>query len=154
MCRSYVDSFIFFPGTQHQCSRWELVSFLQCGKSCSSPLYLVKYQVLMAANMNNTIFWGIAPYSLVEADRRFRGTYCLPHQGGDGDSTYLWNVALLQRIYTALYPRRLYSSFLSYLRLVYLWTPAVNDLNCNFMNFGRLSDSWSLSTYTTLLSLY
>jgi hypothetical protein len=28
-----------------------------------------------------TIFWDIAPCSLVETDRRCRGAYCLNHQG-------------------------------------------------------------------------
>jgi hypothetical protein len=28
------------------------------------------------------VFWDVAPYSLVEIDRRFRGTYC-PHHKGD-----------------------------------------------------------------------
>jgi hypothetical protein len=28
-----------------------------------------------------TVFWDNAPYSLVEVDRRFRGAYCLHHQG-------------------------------------------------------------------------
>jgi hypothetical protein len=42
--------------------------------------------------------------SCVEVDRRFRGTYCLRHQGNDS-STHLWNVGPLQRDYTALPPR-------------------------------------------------
>jgi hypothetical protein len=29
-----------------------------------------------------TVFWDIAPCSLVKVDRRFRGVYCLHHQGG------------------------------------------------------------------------
>jgi hypothetical protein len=33
-------------------------------------------------------FWDIAPCSLVEADQRFRGTYCLHHQGDNGGSTH------------------------------------------------------------------
>jgi hypothetical protein len=28
-----------------------------------------------------TVFWDVAPCSLVETDRRFRGAYCLYHQG-------------------------------------------------------------------------
>jgi hypothetical protein len=43
-----------------------------------------------------TGFWDIAPCSLVEVDRRFRGVYCLHHL-----------VGLLQRDYTVLYTRRL-----------------------------------------------
>jgi hypothetical protein len=63
--------------------------------------------------MKTTAFWDIAPCSLVEVDRRFRGAYCLLHHGDeDGGSTHLWNVDLLQRDYKALYPRRLSSSCL------------------------------------------
>jgi hypothetical protein len=38
-------------------------------------------------------------------------TYCLHHRPNDGGSKHLWNVGLLQRDYTALYPRRLSSSY-------------------------------------------
>jgi hypothetical protein len=31
--------------------------------------------------MKMTAFWDIAPCSLVEVDRHFRGAYCLHHQG-------------------------------------------------------------------------
>jgi hypothetical protein len=30
-----------------------------------------------------TVFWDFAPRSLVEVDRRFRGAYCLHHQGDE-----------------------------------------------------------------------
>jgi hypothetical protein len=40
----------------------------------------MRFQVLKAASMNIT-FWVIAPYSLVEVDRRFRYSYCLYLQG-------------------------------------------------------------------------
>jgi hypothetical protein len=49
--------------------------------------------------MKMTPFRDIAPSSLLEVDRRFKGAYCL-HR----------NVGLLQPDYTALHPRRL-SSF-------------------------------------------
>jgi hypothetical protein len=42
---------------------------------------VVRFQVLTAESMNVTPFWDIAPCSLVESDPRFRGTYCLRHQG-------------------------------------------------------------------------
>jgi hypothetical protein len=33
------------------------------------------------------VFWDVAPYSLIDIDQRFRGSYCLHHQGGgDGGS--------------------------------------------------------------------
>jgi hypothetical protein len=31
-------------------------------------------------------FWDVAPCSLVEVDRRFKGAHCLHHQGDDGTS--------------------------------------------------------------------
>jgi hypothetical protein len=31
--------------------------------------------------MKVAVFWYVAPYSLAEIDRRFRGAYCLHHQG-------------------------------------------------------------------------
>jgi hypothetical protein len=37
--------------------------------------------VLAAASMKMAVFWVLAPWSLVEAYRRFRGTCCLHHQG-------------------------------------------------------------------------
>jgi hypothetical protein len=38
-------------------------------------------QVLTAASMKFRVFWDVAPCSHVEVDRRFRGAYCLHHQG-------------------------------------------------------------------------
>jgi hypothetical protein len=65
---------------------------------------LVRLQVLTTASMKVTAFWGIAPCSLVEVDRSFRGAYCLHHHRPVvGASMHLWNVGLLQRCYTALY---------------------------------------------------
>jgi hypothetical protein len=46
--------------------------------------------------MKMTAFWDIAPCSLIEVDRHFRGAYCLHHQGDD------------IRDYTTQYPRRLF----------------------------------------------
>jgi hypothetical protein len=36
----------------------------------------VTFQVLKAERMRMAVFWGVAPYSLVEVYRRFRGAYC------------------------------------------------------------------------------
>jgi hypothetical protein len=33
--------------------------------------------------MKFRVFWDVAPYSHVELDRRFRGVYCLHHQGDE-----------------------------------------------------------------------
>jgi hypothetical protein len=41
----------------------------------------VRFQVFMAVSMKMTVFWNVAPCSLVEIDRRFRGAYYLHHQG-------------------------------------------------------------------------
>jgi hypothetical protein len=38
-------------------------------------------QVPTAASMKTTAFWDVAPCSLVEVDRRFRGVYCLLFHG-------------------------------------------------------------------------
>jgi hypothetical protein len=47
--------------------------------------------------MKMTAFWDIAPFSLVEGNRRFRGAYCLnrqaddqsgDHRPGDKDHTF------------------------------------------------------------------
>jgi hypothetical protein len=58
-----------------------------------------------------TAFRDIAPCSLVGVHRRFRGVYCLHHQGDDRPdnegSAHLRNVGLLQRDYTALYLKKL-----------------------------------------------
>jgi hypothetical protein len=41
----------------------------------------VTFQVLKETSMKITVFWHIAPCSLVETDRCSSGTYCLHHQG-------------------------------------------------------------------------
>jgi hypothetical protein len=55
----------------------------------------VRFQVLTAASTKVTVFWDVAPCSLVEIDRGFRGVYRLHHhrsdddQGDDGGSRHL-----------------------------------------------------------------
>jgi hypothetical protein len=41
----------------------------------------VRFQVLTAESMKMTVFWDVAPCSLVENDRNFGSTHCLHHQG-------------------------------------------------------------------------
>jgi hypothetical protein len=53
--------------------------------------------------MKMTVFWNIAPCSLVEIDWSFTGVYCLLHSGRG--SKHLWNVGQLPE-YTAQYSRR------------------------------------------------
>jgi hypothetical protein len=43
--------------------------------------YVVRFQVFAATNMKVTVFWDVAPCSLIEVHRGFRGTCCLHHQG-------------------------------------------------------------------------
>jgi uncharacterized membrane protein (DUF485 family) len=43
----------------------------------------VGFQVLTAANMKFRVFWDVALCSHVEVDRRFKGAYCLHHQGDE-----------------------------------------------------------------------
>jgi hypothetical protein len=46
--------------------------------------FCVRFQVLTAVSLKMTAFWDIAPFSLVEVDRRFRGVYWLHHKGDNG----------------------------------------------------------------------
>jgi hypothetical protein len=59
--------------------------------------------------MKMVALWDIAQCSLVDVGGCFRDAYCLHHQG-DEISSHFRNVDILQRHYTALYPRRLPSS--------------------------------------------
>jgi hypothetical protein len=43
----------------------------------------MRFHVLTAASMNMTVFRDVAPCSLVEVYRRFRGAYCLHYQGDE-----------------------------------------------------------------------
>jgi hypothetical protein len=66
----------------------------------------LRFQVLTATGMKMTVLGDIAPCSLVEIEWRFRGAYCLHHQGNDGGSKHLSNVGKLLPDYTAQQPRR------------------------------------------------
>jgi hypothetical protein len=76
------------------------------------------------------VFWVVAPCSLVEVYQRFRGPFCLRHQGctvllprrqlytdqfthrpDDGGSKDLWNVGKFLPDYMVLQPRRQQSSY-------------------------------------------
>jgi hypothetical protein len=41
----------------------------------------MEFQVLTVVSMKITVFWDVAPCSLVEVYRYFRGACCLHHQG-------------------------------------------------------------------------
>jgi hypothetical protein len=49
-----------------------------------------------------TVFWDVAPCGLVEVNRRFRGGYCLHHQGNlmiEAASSVLANLTILSDMY-------------------------------------------------------
>jgi hypothetical protein len=46
-------------------------------------LVLVKFQVLKAMSMKMAVFWVVAPCSLVEVYRRFKGAFCLHHESDE-----------------------------------------------------------------------
>jgi hypothetical protein len=70
-----VDIIIFMHGFPET---WKLFQGFLQGKKIEKGWYRLCWEMKMTA------FWDIAPYSLVEEDRRFRGTYCLHYQD-DGD---------------------------------------------------------------------
>jgi hypothetical protein len=41
------------------------------------------------------VFWEVAPCSLVQIYRRFRGTYCLHHQGPDDEALNTFEMSVL-----------------------------------------------------------
>jgi hypothetical protein len=46
--------------------------------------------------MKSAVFWVVAPCSLVEVYRRFRGACCLHHQGDDGDHLHYMYLCVSQ----------------------------------------------------------
>jgi hypothetical protein len=44
---------------------------------------LLRFQVLTATSMKMTLFWDVAPKSLVKIGRRFTGTYYVHHQADE-----------------------------------------------------------------------
>jgi hypothetical protein len=95
------------------------LGYFDCFSSLVTKFDHVRFQIFTAVSLKMTAFWATQPCSLVEVDRRFGGVYCLHHQG-NGGSTHLWDIGVLQRDYRALYIRRL--SFLcTALARSYLW---------------------------------
>jgi hypothetical protein len=66
----------------------------------------------MTASMKMIGFWDTVPYSLIEVDLRFIGTYFLNYQSESdyGGSKILRNVSQLLRNYTEQFPTKLLSS--------------------------------------------
>jgi hypothetical protein len=63
-----------------------------------------------AAQLKMTVFWVAAPCSLVEIDRRFRGAYCLYHQGDEWLSSSSKRIKFIT-VFTKLHPKWLVSQF-------------------------------------------
>jgi hypothetical protein len=57
----------------------------------------VRFQVLTAEIIKFTVFWDVASCSLVGADGRFRGEYCLHHQ----DDSLIFIVLMMEAIRTS-----------------------------------------------------
>jgi hypothetical protein len=101
----------------------------------------VRFQVLTAASMKIRAFWDVAPCSLVGVDRRFRGAYCLHHQGEiDECSTHLWNVrSTPTSLHCATCQKALifYISSWLYMSVSPSVCPPINNFGTNF--FSRYS---------------
>jgi hypothetical protein len=48
---------------------------------CDEIFLYVRFEVLMAASMDMTVFWDVTSCSVTEIYRRFRAAYCLHHHG-------------------------------------------------------------------------
>jgi hypothetical protein len=68
---------------------------------------IVIVQVLTATSVKIAGFWDVAPYSLIEIDGRFRGTYCLHHRSRYECSKNLRYVENFLLHYTTQHSRRL-----------------------------------------------
>jgi hypothetical protein len=82
---------------------------LFCCKKQKHRLNLIYWKfpgLWLIGGQKMTVFWDVAPCSFVEIDRRFRGAYCLQHQGSK-HIWNVWNVSQFLRDYTAQHPRRL-----------------------------------------------
>jgi hypothetical protein len=53
-------------------------------KKCEHHTYYIKFQVLTAASVTMTVFWEVAPWSVVEIGQHFGGTHCLHQDNGFG----------------------------------------------------------------------
>jgi hypothetical protein len=97
----------------------------------------MRFQVLTAAIMKTTAFWDIPPCSPLE-------------ETGDGGSTQLWNVGLLQRDYTALYPKKLSSSKVEQSAL-FPQTSILQRRKLQMSKINKKYSSWSLGAQTMLI---
>jgi hypothetical protein len=94
-------------------------------KECASSVPRISFILKM------TVFWDVAPCSPVETDRRFRGSYCLHHQGHEW-----WRQQSPLGVYTTQQPWRQSYSYSP------PWEPEISP---SFILFKR--DSVHLSRY-------
>jgi hypothetical protein len=66
------------------CPLWSCIVHMKHFCTKKGTRNFVRYQVLVMASIKCRVFWVMAPCSHDEVDRRFRGTYCLHHQGDEG----------------------------------------------------------------------
>jgi hypothetical protein len=97
------------------------------------------------------VFWVVAPCSLVQVYRRFRGACCrLTHSPEDGGSKNLWNVGKLLPDYTAQHPRR-QSFLISFPEGLQKDTDSERKLVVLFISLLRGSgEPWGSETVTSL----
>jgi hypothetical protein len=81
--------------------------------------------------MKLTAFFNITPCNLVKVDRRFRGTYCLHHQGNYRGSTHFLNINLLQWDYMALYPIGCFSCYNYVFVFIFVFETSICAMACS-----------------------
>jgi hypothetical protein len=69
--KSLVSHFIFLLDKSY---------IIKMKSNCASVI-IVRFQVLMMANMKMTVFWDIGPCCFIEVHQHFRGVYCLHYLG-------------------------------------------------------------------------
>jgi hypothetical protein len=75
---------------------WENKNGRKCRSVSTNMIQKRRDFRLSAISMIMSVFWGVAPCSLVDIYRRFRGAYCLYHRPDDGGSMHLWDFSQSQ----------------------------------------------------------
>jgi hypothetical protein len=81
---SSLEKSIIFATKKHQVP----LSHFAVTKHILETSVILRFQIIAAAGMMMAAYWDVAPCIIVEADRRFRGAYCVHHRP-DGSSTHL-----------------------------------------------------------------
>jgi hypothetical protein len=100
-----------------------MVQLSTSSSGSESSLHVARFEAFRAAS---TALWDVAPFSLVEADRRFRGAYWLP------------------RDYTSvLQPRKL--SFSQYKRCLEMSLDYIIETICNIFSISECHEQCEIS---------